>query len=123
MIKSAISSSHFYYVFFFELSVVKTADALLSLFESKIEIEKIQSKDFLLYHAQIELDVVLGSEVLLYKNRSKIKNGQQMYWYDLYIGKFDVNKRDYFFVCYPYSPISRIFSKAFQGQSLGFKIL
>jgi len=121
MIKSIISSSHHYYLAFWESAQLRSVSKILGIFPTNPSQEQLitnsKNNSDIIYHVQEEIATLYGSEILLNANKSKERKGDTYYWYDFYYGLVDPERKIYF-ICYPYNKLSRFIETNFNMQSV-----
>jgi hypothetical protein len=112
---SRLSSSHHYYIVFFEAKEIGTIDELYKIFQVKKTKESISilGSSQPITHFQLELPVAYGSRVLLAGNESRMVDGVQNYWYDFYAGEIQLRKKRFFFISYPYVRLGKYIEACF----------
>jgi len=117
MINSIISSSHHYYLAFFESTQLKSINKIVDLFPVNPKSISLNPGSEGFSHLQEEIGSLYGSEILLAKNKGRDRKGIPHYWYDFYYGFVDQERKIYF-ICYPYSKLSRFLERGFDEKAL-----
>lgn len=115
MIKSSISSAHFFYLIFIKSEKIHSIKELLLGFSEKKQSKKVffdEDKTESYTHLQIEIPRPYGSPLVLLSNQSRVIAGRQAYWYDFYIGHFQDGKDSIYYMAYPYSKMGKYIENA-----------
>nr|WP_321406239.1 hypothetical protein [uncultured Carboxylicivirga sp.] len=118
MNNSVIASNHHFYLVLFELNELSTCEELLNAIQIEnytlLENENEKLTKNKIFHFQKKFKGALGSIDLLIGNKmDKEPNPDKAYYlYDLYCGKTNVifasDKKDCFFICFPYKALQSI---------------
>src|ERR1700761_6127029 len=104
MRESIISTAHHYYLIFFHANKLNSVSDITRLFKDKTEVEEIVIRNRKFLHLQVLIDKRYGSENALIGNMVSTKKNVS-YWYDMYMGKIEVDGKRIFFIAYPYFKI------------------
>ncbi len=114
---SVISSSHHYYVIFFDAHKINSINDIVHAISDPVESEEIVVKNRKYRHIQVLIDRRYGSENALIGNMKR-KGDSVYYWYDMYIGKTEIEGKKIFFVAYPYFKLRNYLEGIFADASL-----
>jgi len=120
MENSSIASKHHYYVLFFKSPDFSMGKILKSLGVKKREIINFDTKFSKNSYFQLPINRLLGSRKLLDNKYHNL--GEGFYKYDFYLGSFKSNRREVFYLCYPYKQIDiylrKNYKKLFDNMTL-----
>lgn len=110
MIDSAISTQHHFWILVFKTHSQTTINKLVDSFSESTEYCEMifKNKRSINFHCQRKIKISNKREVgmgeFLLKNKTE---DPSEFWYDFYIGEFDLDKTKLNYLCYPYKALER----------------
>jgi len=108
--ESLIASSHHYYVMFLTIEDDPGIDEIAQLIGKRYKGKRLSNT---IRQTRLSLDEPLGSLSLLVHNKQQASNNTIKYFYDIYIG--NLKKKKSYFLCYPYSSLSKNILEILKG--------